>query len=99
MPFLCWCQLLHSLLTEEGCLLVGLEEEAVVAVVYNWRAFILSCFGGRELDMGEHPGLPVIRRELLTLTLLLGLTFETHWSSRSIRVGLQAPAARTTLSA
>lgn len=38
-------------------LLVGLEEETVVAVVYHWGVFILGCFGGCELDMGEYPGL------------------------------------------
>lgn len=52
--------LVTALSIEEGCLLVGLEEEAVVAVIYYWGVFILSCFGGRELDMGEYPGLSVI---------------------------------------
>jgi hypothetical protein len=39
---------------------------------------------------------------LISISFLLSvdeLTFETHWSSRSTRVGDQAPAAKTTLSA
>lgn len=32
------------------------------------------------------------------LSIRFSLTLETHWSSRSTSVGLQAPAARTTLS-
>ena len=39
---------------------------------------------------------------LIRISFLMSVdepTFETHWSSRSTRVGDQAPAAKTTLSA
>lgn len=40
----------------------------------------------------------MIEKNIGTLAIRLLPTFETHWSSRSTSVELQAPAARTTLS-
>jgi hypothetical protein len=42
---------------------------------------------------------PCLLISIWVLMLADELTFETHWSSRSTRVGDQAPAAKTTLSA
>lgn len=41
----------------DDAVLVGLEEEADVAVVDYGDAFVLGCFGRCELDVGIYPGL------------------------------------------
>lgn len=38
-------------------LLIGLEEEAVFAIVYYGHILVLGRLTGRELDVSENPGL------------------------------------------
>lgn len=42
---------------EGGTLLIGLEKEAVFAVVYYGHILVLGRLTGGELDMSENPGL------------------------------------------
>ena len=84
------------------CILIRLEKEAIVAVIDYRFVLVLCHFLWCELDMSKDPGLvswEIIISEETPFHQLCALTFETHWSSRSINIGLHAPAASTTLSA
>lgn len=85
-----------------GCILIGLEKEAKFAVIDYRLVLVLRRLLRRELDMSKDPGLvswEIIFSAGILFNQLRVLTFETHWSSRSINTGLHAPAASTTLSA
>lgn len=82
----------------DDAVLIGFEEEADVAVVDYGDSLVLGGFLGRQLHMGIYPSLPLCQYRNGTFWFRL-LTFEQHCSSRSTNVGLQAPAASTTLSA
>lgn len=52
----------------DDTMLIGLEKEANIAVVYYGRVFILCCFFGCKLDVGIYPRLPgldlIVQRKL-----------------------------------
>lgn len=83
---------------EGSNLLVGLEEKSVFTIVYYGGIFVLGSFLGCKLDVSVYPRLGSCQSDQVDYACV-ELTLETHWSSRSINVELQAPAARTTLSA
>lgn len=84
----------------DDAVLVGFKEEADVAMIDHRDTLILGGFLWRQLHMSIYPSLSLhVSIDRNELVWLRSLTFEQHWSSRSTNVGLQAPAARTTLSA
>lgn len=84
----------------DDAVLVGFEKEADVAMIDHRDALILGGFLWRQLHVSIYPGLSLqISIDRNKQIWLQSRTFEQHCSSRSTNVGLQAPAARTTLSA